>query len=109
MSVPKEVRAFGAEVRRRRESLGWTLPELAKRSGLTANYLGAVEMGLRDPSMSTLVKIAKGFGVPLSELLGAYGFSPVTLECLHLMKEALPDVREAIEDILTFSLRKLRR
>jgi transcriptional regulator with XRE-family HTH domain len=61
MSVPKEVRAFGAEVRRRRESLGWTLPELAKRSGLTSNYIGSVEIGLRDPSMSTLVKIAKGF------------------------------------------------
>jgi len=106
MSVPKEVRAFGAEVRRRRESLGWTLPELAKRSGLTSNYIGSVEIGLRDPSMSTVVKIAKGFGVPLSELLGAYGLSPAALECLRLMKEALPDVRGALVDLLTLLSKK---
>src|SRR5215212_8538762 len=102
MSVPKDVQAFGAEVRRRRESLGWTLPELAKRSRITANYIGSVEMGLRDPSLSTMQKIAKGFDVPLSELLGAGGLSPAGLECARLLDGVLPEVQMAIEKILTF-------
>jgi transcriptional regulator with XRE-family HTH domain len=109
MSVPPDVQAFGAEVRRRRESLGWSLPELAKRSGLTPNYIGSVEMGNRDPSLSTMEKIAKGFDVPLWELLGVGGMSPEALECVRLLDGALPEVREAVEHILTFYVDKPRR
>jgi transcriptional regulator with XRE-family HTH domain len=109
MSVPREVQTFGAEVRRRREALGWALPELAKRSGLTQNYIGAVELGLRDPSLSTIMKLAKGFDVPLWELLGSEGMSPEALEFVRLFEGALPDVQEAIQQILTFSSSKRRR
>src|SRR5215211_3843198 len=109
MSVPKDVQAFGAEVRRCRESLGWALPKLAKRSGLTPNYIGSVEMGNRDPSLSTLKKIAKGFGVPLSALLGAGGLSPAASEYVRLLERALPEVQEAVKGILTFSAGTPRR
>lgn len=100
MTVPKHIQAFGAEVRRRREALEWSLPQLAKRSGLTANYIGAVEMGHRDPSLSTMQKIAKGFGISLAELLGGHGLSPIALEFLRLNEGVQPDVQEAVEKLL---------
>jgi transcriptional regulator with XRE-family HTH domain len=108
MSVPPEVQAFGAEARRRRESLGWTLSDLATRSGLTPNYLGSVELGIRDPSLSTMEKIANGFDVPLMELLGTDELSPAALEFVRLLKEAKPDVQEAIGLLLTFLSGKQR-
>jgi len=97
MRLPREVRAFGAEVRRRRESLGWSLPELAKRSGLTYNYIGAIE------------KIAKGFDVPVWELLGRDGLSPSALECARLLHEAPQEVRDAIQTVLEFYGKRPRR
>jgi transcriptional regulator with XRE-family HTH domain len=109
MRLPRDVRAFGAEVRRRRESLGWSLPELAKRCGLTFNYIGAVEMGYREPSLSTMVKLAKGFDAPLSELLGRDGLSPAALECVRLLEDAPQDVRDAIESVLEFCGKRPRR
>jgi transcriptional regulator with XRE-family HTH domain len=109
MRLPREVRAFGAEVRRRRESLGWSLPELAKRSGLTYNYIGAIEMGQREPSLSTMEKIAKGFDVPVWELLGRDGLSPSALECARLLHEAPQEVRDAIQTVLEFYGKRPRR
>ena len=50
---------FGKEVRRRRKADGMTIEELAERAGLSTNYVGAVERGDRDPSLSTVVALAK--------------------------------------------------
>lgn len=88
--------------------MGWTLPKLGEQSGLTPNYIGNVELGLRDPSLSTMLKIAEGLDVPLTELLGVGGQSPVVLEFLRLLSEAPPEVQAAVEDILR-SVRKPRR
>ena len=68
---------FCREVRRRRLALGLTLEQLAERSGLTPNYIGAVELGKRDPSLSTVLALARGFKVPPGEMLGsAPGLTP---------------------------------
>jgi transcriptional regulator with XRE-family HTH domain len=55
------------ELRRQR---GWTQPVLAKRAGLSSGYIARVETGRHDPKLSTLVKLAKALGVPVTELLG---------------------------------------
>ena len=47
-----------------------TLEELAERAGLSPNYIGTVENGRRDPSLSTVLALAKGLRVPPGELLG---------------------------------------
>ena len=109
MSVPEHVKAFGAEVRRRRESLGWNLFELAERTGLTPNYLGSIELGNRDPSLSTMKKIARGFDLTLAELLGPGEISPAAYEAALLLAKAPHDVQEAIERILACFVRKPRR
>lgn len=62
--------SFGSSVKRRREALELTLEQLAERAGLSPNYIGTVENGRRDPSLSTILALAKGLRVPAGELLG---------------------------------------
>jgi len=59
---------FGANVRRRRLALGLSLERFAELVGLTPNYLGTVECGRRDPSLSSIVTIAKGLDIEPGEL-----------------------------------------
>ena len=47
-----------------------TLEQLAESSKLTPNYIGTIENGYRDPSLSTLQGLADGLNVPLAELFG---------------------------------------
>lgn len=100
---------FGQEVRRRRRSLGMTLEQLAERSGLTPNYVGTVEAGLRDPSLSTVLSLARGLSVPPGELIGGLGrLSPQALEVARLFEGAPPDVQDAIGRLLR-AVQKKRR
>ena len=62
--------SFGRSVKRRREALELTLEQLAERAGLSPNYIGTVENGRRDPSLSTILALAKGLRVSAGELLG---------------------------------------
>jgi transcriptional regulator with XRE-family HTH domain len=60
---------IGAEIRRRREGYELTLAELAHRSGLTANFIGGVEMATREPSLTTILKICDGLQVDPGDLV----------------------------------------
>lgn len=92
---------FGREIRRRRDALGMTLEELAERSKLTPNYIGTIENGKRDPSLSTVLALARGLGVPAPELFGGIeGMSPSATEAGHLFDSAPADVQEAVLQLL---------
>ncbi len=97
---------FGESVRRRRKALGLTLEKLAERANLTPNYIGTVENGRRDPSLSTIQQIAAALDAPPAELLGGVrDLGPVGVEAGRLV-EALP--RDAQEPLLLL-LRSLAR
>jgi transcriptional regulator with XRE-family HTH domain len=65
-----DVRAMlGRNIRVLRLKRGWTLEELAFRSGVHANYLGDAERGRRNLSLASLNKIARGLGVEPAVLL----------------------------------------
>ncbi len=51
-----------------RKERGWKQPDLAKKSGLSPGYIARLETGRHDPKLSTLVKLAKALGVPVTEL-----------------------------------------
>ena len=53
-------------LRRRR---GLTQQALAAKAGLSRTYLARLETARQDPTLSTLVKLAKALGVPVSRLL----------------------------------------
>ncbi len=100
---------FGREVRRRRVALGLTLEQLAERAGLTPNYIGTVENGRRDPSLSTVLSLAVGLGVPAGELVGGVAeLGPVAIETARLVEGAPPELQTAILE-LARAITKRRR
>src|SRR5215210_5046068 len=61
-SVARRLRILRAE-------RGLTLREAASRTGVAKETISDIERGLRHPHDPTLAKIAKGYGVPVQELL----------------------------------------
>jgi transcriptional regulator with XRE-family HTH domain len=57
-------------LKRLREERGLTQDRLAKRSGVSHGYLARLEIGMHDPSLSTLKKLAKALKVTVAELVG---------------------------------------
>jgi transcriptional regulator with XRE-family HTH domain len=62
-------REIGHRLRQRREALGWTQAELARRCRLNKAYVGFLERGERNASLVNLRRIAKVLRVRLSDLL----------------------------------------
>lgn len=109
MSKDDPLVEFGREVRRRREALGLTLEGLAERAELTPNYIGTIENGKRDPSITTIAAIAKGLDLAPGELLGEVPeLSPILIEVGRLFDSTAPDIQAAVLSIMRASS-KLRR
>jgi transcriptional regulator with XRE-family HTH domain len=53
---------LGRAIRKRRTEVGWTLAELATRSGLSVSLISQVERGLVDPSLDSLRDISFALG-----------------------------------------------
>jgi len=51
-----------------RSQRGWTLEELAERSGLSKPFLSRLEAGSRQPSIAVVLTLAKVYGVSLAQL-----------------------------------------
>ena len=60
---------IGAQVRRHRSDRGWTLDELAHRSGVSRRMLVSIEHGESNPSIATLLRISDAIGVGLPVLV----------------------------------------
>ena len=58
---------FGLDVRRLRLKGGLSQPALARKAGLSPNFIGTLERGVQNPSLKTLEKVAKGLGCPMAE------------------------------------------
>ena len=56
-------------LKRLRAERGWSQAALAKRAGLTKEYIARLELGQHDPSLSTLTKLAKALKRKISELV----------------------------------------
>ena len=54
---------FGPVLRRFRQERDYTIEEAAKRAHVTANYLGDVERGRRNPTMKVVSRILAGLRV----------------------------------------------
>jgi transcriptional regulator with XRE-family HTH domain len=59
---------LGDRVRKLRKARKWSQEELAHQSGLARSFTGAIERGEKDLRLTTLVKLANTFRVPLGEL-----------------------------------------
>jgi len=62
-------RAVGRRVRAARTGLGWTLDQLAARSGVSRRMLINVEQGSTNPSIATLLRLSDALGIGLPALV----------------------------------------
>jgi XRE family transcriptional regulator, aerobic/anaerobic benzoate catabolism transcriptional regulator len=60
---------IGALVRTRRTSMGWTLREIAERSGVSSRFLSDLESGKGNISVARLADVARALDVPLASLV----------------------------------------
>lgn len=59
---------FGKKIRLIRRTREMTQERLAELSGLSLQYIGEIERGKRNPSLSSIEQISAAFDVPLVEL-----------------------------------------
>lgn len=61
--------AIGERVRGCRRARGWTLDELAERSGVSRRMLVSVEQGATNPSIATLLRVSEALAIGLPSLV----------------------------------------
>jgi transcriptional regulator with XRE-family HTH domain len=67
--VTADAASFGQVIRRLRLSQGWTMTELARRSGLNKNHLGLLELGKNTPSLNMLFALSDLFRVDACDIV----------------------------------------
>lgn len=63
------LRALGLMIREHRAALGISQEELGLRCHLDRTYISGLERGVRNPSLTALVALAKGLNITVSQLL----------------------------------------
>lgn len=64
---------FAIRLRQRREELGWTVAELARRAGVNSAYLRSVERGETNASLDKGAMIAAALGMDLAHMIRPCG------------------------------------
>lgn len=72
---------FGARVKELREARNISQEKLAQASDLTTSFVSTVERGRKTPSLTTIVKLARGLKVDAAEL-----FAGLTYDVLRKLK-----------------------
>jgi transcriptional regulator with XRE-family HTH domain len=68
MAESLEVR-FGKRCRKLRHQAGLSQLDMVREHGFSLSHYQKIERGALDPRLSTLLKLARSFGVSVSELL----------------------------------------
>ena len=71
LSAGEYVARVGAAIRMRRKSLGFSQESFADSIGMHRAYYGALERGEKNWQVSTLVRVAVGLGLQVSQLIEA--------------------------------------
>jgi transcriptional regulator with XRE-family HTH domain len=64
----RSIRDFAIRVRELRTERGVSQEKLAEQAGIHRTYLGGIELGLRNPSLRNIARIARALDVPIKEL-----------------------------------------
>jgi transcriptional regulator with XRE-family HTH domain len=60
---------FAANLKAARTRAGMSQMDLARESGLHLTMIARVELRQREPRLTTITKLARGLGVPTSDLM----------------------------------------
>ena len=69
-----ELLALGYAVARQREKLGVSQEELALLAEVDRSYMGGIERGDHNPTIMTMLRVARALHTPLHELIQAANF-----------------------------------
>ncbi len=69
-AMKNSISSIGSKIKQRRKTLGWSLDTAAANTGVSKAMLGQIERGESNPTVGTLWKIATGFKISFSSLLG---------------------------------------
>jgi transcriptional regulator with XRE-family HTH domain len=62
------IRDFAIRIRELRTERGLSQEKLAEEAGIHRTYLGGIELGLRNPSLRNIGRIAQALSVQVSDL-----------------------------------------
>jgi len=131
MQVPDTVpvhdlqRSLGRRIRELRSKHGWTQEQFAEYCGLHRTYMGHVERGEKNVSLSTVARVANALGVGIAALFGRLhesaggapkprrqatraGGSPVRWDVIRLLDELAAQrkaMRQALRDLSRLVMR----
>jgi transcriptional regulator with XRE-family HTH domain len=71
--LPDITTAVARTLQALRADRGWSLDQLAARSGVSKGVLVALEQGRSNPNLATLARIGDAFGVPVTQLVDMSG------------------------------------
>jgi len=69
----RPVEQFAANVRARRHAAGLSQQALSNLTGLHPTEISRIERAVREPRLSTIVRLAKALGIKPSDLLDGVG------------------------------------
>lgn len=62
-------KAFADVLRQERQKVGWSQEELGFRTGLHRTYISQIERGIKNPTLTTVNRIADALGIGLTDLV----------------------------------------
>ena len=87
-----------------RQKLGITQPELAERAGISTNFIGMIEQKRKFPAPEMLDRIATALEVETIELFTTSASPQAELRKLHM--EILSDLDRAINEAVQKAIKK---
>ena len=79
MAAPDITAALARTLQALRAERGWSLDQLAARSGVSKGVLVSLEQGRSNPNLATLARVGDAFGVPMTRLVEVTGESSVRI------------------------------
>jgi transcriptional regulator with XRE-family HTH domain len=70
-ALNKTLAILAGHIRDRRRALGWTQEKLAEVADMSTNHVARIEVGMRAPSLGTIVRLAKAIDMEVSDILAA--------------------------------------
>lgn len=82
---------LGKRIRTLRKLKGLTQEELGEKSGISYKFIGEMERGEVNPSLNSLIQIAKALGIYVNDLFPHEGelFPKLSHQDIQLIKKAL--------------------
>lgn len=88
----------GARLKQLRQARRLTQEQLAERAGLSYKFIGELERGKANPTLTTLSAISTALGVALVDLLGVEPDQPrLTSRQAMLVRDALASIETLVE------------